>query len=508
MKVLFRTAIREAERRALEDLIPEESLMEEAGKALSEETERFTGNKSHLRALVMCGHGNNGGDGFVCARHLASRGAQVTVLLAEGDPATDDARAMYALLPSSVRIVSLSDEIDSLISSIDVVIDCVYGIGFHGQLNDTLGTLFNKVNSAPVARVSADIPSGVECDTGRASANCFRADLTVTFSALKGAHILFPASDMCGCVVVRDVGIPERIIADAESVCETIERADVRALFAPRVASSHKGTYGTLLCICGSYGMAGGAILSARSAIRCGAGLVRVLCTPAIYPILAAAVPEAVFKVLPEGESGTISREALPLILSELRSSTACLAGCAMGWNTDTESIVGALVNQTAPLVLDADALNSISARPDILRGARCPVIITPHPGEMARLTGRASREIQENRLSCAEDFASGYGVTVVLKGANTLVSSPDAATTRVNRTGNPGMARGGSGDVLTGMIASFLAQRMAPFDAACAGVYIHGLAGDIAARENTQYAMAAGDIIESLPAAFKALTD
>lgn len=509
MKVLSCAAMRELEGKAVSEGVTLASLMENAGSAFADAALSFVDGKANPRAFVLCGKGNNGGDGLVAARHLAQKGVGTAVLLTDGVSATDLAKEMLSRLPSSCKVYTSVDapEVTSTLSSSDVILDAVYGIGFHGKVNEKLSRLFDAVNALSVPRVSADIPSGIPGDSGHVEGSFIKADLTVTFTALKSAHILYPSCDACGKIEVKDVGIPPHLLENAPSMATLTDLEEIKALFPPRVQSSHKGTYGTLSLICGSYGMAGAAILSARAALRCGAGLVRVICTAPIYPILASSVYEAIYSVFPAGNDGSISRESLPGIISKAKSGTACLAGCGMGNTADTQAITAALLCGTdIPLVLDADALNALSTFPHLLkeatRGGR-PVILTPHPGEMGRLTGCGTKQVQENRLDAAKDYAKEHGVTLVLKGSNTLIASPDGRVA-VNRTGNPGMARGGSGDVLAGMIASFLAQRIPAFEAAKCAVMLHGFAGDRCANSLTQQAMLPSDMIEELPSVFK----
>ena len=285
-----------------------------------------------------------------------------------------------------------------------------------------------------------------------------------------------------------------------------MERTDkniVKKAFPKRQSDAHKGSMGTLLSICGSYGMIGAGILSSMGALRCGLGLLKCAVPKSVYPIAASAVPEAVFLPLEETYSGKTSSECLPFLLAQ--KADAALLGCGLSVCDDTRSLVDGFVREwDKPMVLDADALNCLASDPAVLKTAKAPVIITPHPAEMARLTGGTAKEVNENRAETALDFARKYGVVVVLKGAGTVVASPDGKTL-LNTTGNSGMATGGSGDVLAGMCASLLAQGKAPFDCAAASVYLHGLAGDLAAKRLGKTSMLPRDIIDEIPNALKA---
>ncbi len=281
-----------------------------------------------------------------------------------------------------------------------------------------------------------------------------------------------------------------------------LQEEEVAACFTPRAADSHKGTFGHLLAICGSVGMAGAAILSVRAALRSGVGLITVALPRSIYPIVSAAVPEAVFLPLPETADGKLSEAALAPLVRALSGKSALLIGCGMGRCADTELLVYELVQQaTCPIVLDADGLNVIAKHIDILKTAKAPLILTPHPGEMARLLGKTIADVQADRVHIARAFAANYSVTLALKGYHTVVADPEHY--RVNPTGNPGMATGGSGDVLAGMVASFAAQGMSPPEAAKCGVYLHGKAGDMAAAKCSQRAMLPTDVIEQLKELF-----
>jgi NAD(P)H-hydrate epimerase len=281
-----------------------------------------------------------------------------------------------------------------------------------------------------------------------------------------------------------------------------LSESDIRACFTPRSTDTHKGTFGHVLAVCGSVGMAGAAILSARAALRCGAGLVTVALPYSIYPIVAGAVPEAVFLPLPETEKGVLDISALPLLCDALNGKTALLIGCGLGKGDTVTEIVETLLQQAeCPVILDADGLNAVCTHIDVLKTVRSPLIVTPHPGEMARLTGKTTESIAENRVDVATGFSKQYHVITVLKGHYTVVSSKEKVY--INPTGNPGMAVGGSGDVLAGMITSFAAQGMTPLDAAKCGVYLHGKAGDRVAEKYSQHTLLPTDMIEELKELF-----
>lgn len=496
MLIATKEQIRQIERRAIEGGLPEERLMENAGTAAARQIRYIAGGAKD--SVILCGNGNNGGDGFVIARKLAEHAYPVTVILTAGLPATAAAKEAYSKL-MDIPVIALEAEpyrAAAAVSNAGIVVDAVYGIGFRGTLPQTVSGLFAQVQRDAV-RVAVDIPSGLDADGGGADPHTFCATDTITFIAAKPALTLAENGDICGDVQVVSIGISDQ---DIKAVLEQniLKWADIAACFSKRAADSHKGTYGHLLAVCGSVGMAGAAILSARAALRSGVGLLTVALPASIYPIVSAAVPEAVFLPLPETADGTLSDAALAPLLRALRGKAAVLMGCGMGCNASTELLVYELVQQAkTPVILDADGLNAISKHIDVLETVKAPLIMTPHPGEMARLMQTTVEQIQAERVHNATAFAANYAVTVALKGYHTVVA--DATCCYINPTGNPGMATGGSGDVLAGMIAAFAAQGMSPMNAAKCGVYLHGKAGDMAAAKYSQRAMLPSDMIEQL---------
>lgn len=479
-------------------------LMEGAGLALAEEAERRFGPLGGKRAVLLCGSGNNGGDGFVCARHLAAMGAACTVLLVQGGPQTGLAQNAFSTLPETAACLDVRqrrEEACRAVEEAELLIDCVFGFGFRGSLSGDPAEFLRLSNRSGAPRLAADLPSGVECDTGRVSPNAFRADVTVAFTAPKPAHCSYPAKEYCGETVTRQVGVPAILLEAAETrFFETDLELPRRWLREPG-PQSNKGDLGKLLLVCGSYGMAGACVMAARAALRCGVGLLRIAADRRIYPILAQAVPEAVFTVLDWETRRQESRERL---CEALENSTACLLGCGLGELAETVCPT-VFAHCAVPLVVDADGLNFCARHPGVLEEAEAPLILTPHPGEMARLCGDPISEIQADRLGAALMKARETGAVVVLKGAATVTAAPDGRCA-LNPTGNPGMAKGGSGDVLAGMTASFLAQGIPAFEAAVSAVYLHGMAGDLCARRLGTRAMLPTDLPELLPEVFRTL--
>ncbi|CAB1244471.1 ADP-dependent (S)-NAD(P)H-hydrate dehydratase,NAD(P)H-hydrate epimerase [Ruminococcaceae bacterium BL-6] len=504
MKVLESRETRELEKKAVESGVGYPELMENAGRAAAD---FLKGRADGKNVAILCGKGNNGGDGYVAARILSERGAKVCVVLTQGAPATDLARDMFSRMDDrKVHTLDWSrepEEVRTVLFSADFVLDAIYGIGFHGSMPQELFPLLDAAERSGAFVLSLDLPSGALCDTGEIEGRCVRADATVTFSTLKPAHLIQPAKEFCGEVHAVPVGIPEELIRETPSPFEAVGPETVRSLFAPRAQNTNKGTYGTLLALCGSPGMAGAAVLSAAAALRCGAGLVNVALPKEIYPVAASYLPEPVYTLLETGRDGALTARSRKKLGDALLKATACLVGCGLGAGMEERALVRRLTGAVSvPLIVDADGINILARNIDILKTARVPVVLTPHPGEMARLIHSDARSVQSYRLRCARDFAREHGVVLVLKGSGTIVAAPDGRVF-LNPTGNPGMAKGGSGDVLAGMIASFAAQGIDPVLAAVCGVYLHGLAGDRCAKRFSQRAMLPSDLVRELPALF-----
>lgn len=490
MKVLSCEQTRLLERTAVDNGKTYLELMRNAGSAAAEILMQNC--KPSDKVAVICGKGNNGGDGFVIASHLYDNGYDVSVILADGMPKTEDALAMLKEAQKAGLQIVKSEQIiiSGIISDADWVVDALYGIGFKGGLKEQYFSLLDCIKGKVL---SVDLPSGVQCDTGTVQTRAFKADITVSFSTLKPANVLQPGNEYCGKVYVANVGISEKIVSLSPHIAHTIEPNIFKDKFY-RDKNANKGTFGSAVCVCGSYGMAGAAILCGRAALRSGAGLVKMCVPNSIYPIVAPSLTEAIF----------VPYNSRSEVLSACANSSCASIGCGMGKSADTLAIVEDIITNTdLPIVLDADGINSVCEHIDILR--RGNIIITPHPQEFARLNAVDKDEIQADRIGYSTRFAKEYGIYVVLKGANTVIAAPDGEVF-INTTGNPGMARGGSGDVLTGIITALLAQGLTLRDAALCGVYVHGYAGDIACAERGMTSMLPTDITEYLGKSFKEL--
>lgn len=513
LKILSASDTRSAEKKAVALGMDWLRLMENAGAATANFIRKNfeTQNKS---VCIVCGKGGNGGDGFVVARKLFSEGARVSVVLSSGRPVHGDAQENYRRdAELGIRIFNYADDTDicrELISYSDIVVDAVFGIGFHGAPSGDEEEVIHFINISQAAKISVDIPSGAECDSGHINGVCVAADFTVTFTSLKPCHVTFPAAQYCGKPVCVSIGLPDGALQerpDGENGAPGLYTTDfenIKSVFLPRKRNTHKGDYGSPLLVCGSYGMAGAAALSARAALRCGAGIVRLAVPDSIYPILAPMIPESVFTPLAETESGQICPDSLKQLTEHIKKADSLLIGPGLGRGNEVKKTVCRVINEAkCPIVIDADGINAIADCIDIIEKAEKGVVLTPHPGEMARLMKMTAAEVEADRPDVALELAQSTGAVVVLKGAYTIVAEP-AGKVYVNLTGCAGMAAGGSGDVLAGMIAAFLARGFPASFSARAAVYLHGAAGELAAEELSETSMLPGDIIDCLPLLFK----
>lgn len=508
LPVLTAEEMRRLDRRAIDTLgIPGSTLMENAGRGAADEIVRLLPRGGRgLRVAVVCGKGGNGGDGFVVARRLKQRGARVAVwLAARPDEVGGDAAAkLAALRRAGLRPVTVEDErsLTQALGDADVVVDALLGTGARGAPGGVIAGAIAAINASGRRVVSLDIPSGLPADGGPPEGEAVHADVTTTFAALKRGLVTGAGLDWAGRVVVVDIGIPAAEVGRGITTF-VLEAADVARHLPRRSPSAHKGTYGKLLIVAGSVGKTGAAALAARAAMRAGAGLVTVATPASQQPIVAMLVLEAMTEPVPETAARSISSKARETLdrLAEARDAVA--AGPGLGLDDDTQALARELARSLRrPLVLDADALTALAGHLDVLRGAPKPRCLTPHAGELARMLGRSIADVERDRIETARAFATAHGVYLVLKGAGTVIAEPGGAV-YVNPTGNPGMASGGTGDVLTGIIGAFLARGLEPGTAVKTGVYLHGRAGDVAAGRVGEEALIASDVIAALPDAF-----
>lgn len=515
-------------------LIPSILLMENAGRLVAEEIWKARPHADRESIAVLCGRGNNGGDGFVAARYLALRGARPSIFLfADPDKLKGDALTNWSIVRTMglpIHILPTPDEAKALLRKTqvpDIVVDALFGTGLSKPIGADFRPVIEWINSSGGAAGSArsgkrsfvvavDIPSGVLADSSEVPGPAVRAALTVTFSALKLAHVVPPAADFAGKVELVPIGSPAALLDSPEHRMNLIGPAEVRAVVPPRARDSHKGSYGHVYVVAGSRGKGGAALMTGLAALRSGAGLVTVWAPDRLQRRIAGTYPELMTEPLPETAEGTANHSGAEKVLAQLLQADVLVMGPGLTTHESTRELVAELVHRSpVPVVLDADGINAFTERAEALHNeAGQPVVITPHPGEMARLMGRKTAEVQKNRIDTAVDCATRLQCYVVLKGFQTVIAAPDGEIL-INNSGNPGMATGGTGDVLSGMAGRFVGgwksrqvnskndcPRLSTYLAAA--VYLHGLAGDLAAERVGMESLIATDLIERLPCAFK----
>lgn len=515
MKIVTAAQAQVLDRRTtLEGGIASLTLMENAGAGVADVVEKRFGPVAGKTVAVFCGKGNNGGDGFVAARLLKRRGASVrALLLAPATSLKGDARTMYRRFvksagASAVLANPTAHQMAARAGKSDLVIDALLGTGLSSPVAGAYRDAIEALNATEAPVVSVDLPSGIHADAGAVMGLAVTATCTVTLAPPKLGLYLGPGIDQAGKIHLVDIGIPPAYVEAVESHLALLTLQECRRWLPPRLPSSHKGTFGHAGIIAGSIGKTGAAAMTAAAALRSGAGLVTVATPASVNDILEAKLLETMTAPMPETKARTLGRSGLERLLSFAQARTAVAVGPGVTTHPETVELLQALIPRLdRPAVLDADALNALAGRTTLLADCKSPMILTPHPGEMARLEGEATpQSINADRLGTAGRFARRRGVFLVLKGARTVVAHPDGRLA-ICPTGNPGMATAGAGDVLTGLIAGFLAQRLDPWQAACAGTYFHGLAGDLAAEKWGEPGMTAGDILAQIPHALTQTT-
>jgi len=513
LKLTSAAQMREMDRRTIEEFgVPSLVLMENAALRVVDVIAQRFGPLRGKRIAVVCGKGNNGGDGLAIARHLATRfGAEVSIGMV-GNPSelTGDAAANYKM--SLAFGLHKWSDFPNLYCGIDVIIDALLGTGIKGGIEGQLGKIISSLNAADVPIVSVDVPSGLDADTGRVESACVKATLTVTFALPKFGLMVYPGAEYVGELIVADIGMPRQVMAAEDVQVAATEAADVARWLPARVngRDSNKGQFGHVTVFAGSSGFVGAPTLTSEAAARTGAGLVTLAVPSGIQNALMARVsPVVMTKGLVQTSLGTFAQEAGEAALTLAAKGTAAALGPGLGGpdSEETRAFVREFVARCpVPLVIDADALNCLALEPDrgasVVKGRTAATVLTPHPGEMGRLLGTHTKAVQADRRAAVEQAARDYGCPVLLKGARTLIAAPDGRLA-VNTTSNPGMATGGAGDVLTGVIATLLAGHLDAWAAAAAGAYLHGLAGDLAAASQGGPAgLIATDLVDHLPAA------
>lgn len=514
MKVLTAREMKTIDGVTIEEFgLPGPVLMENAGRQIFLALIQRFPKLEKEKFVIVAGKGNNGGDGLVVARYLHNYGClpKVFLLSSKEEVKGDAAINLMVAEKMGLAIVELKEAKDwktfrRAIEEASVIIDAIFGTGLEKPASGFYARAIELINQSQAFKVAVDIPSGISSETPRLLGPAVKANLTITLGAPKLAHALPPAEEWMGEVWVADIGIPKSLFASDDLKVEWPEKELILSCFQPRKKDTHKGTYGHLLILAGSVGKTGAAVMAARAALKAGAGLVTVATPKSCLPVIARSTMEIMTEPLPETAEGTLAREGSVRLEELLRGKDAFLLGPGISTHPETVDLVSRVIpGIKIPVIIDADGLNILAQKSELLSKLPWPCVLTPHPGEFSRLMGRPTADILGDRLSFAQDFAEKYRLILVLKGFRSLVCSPDRRVF-INPTGNPGMATGGSGDVLSGLVASLLVQFPDPLLATTAAVYVHGLSGDLASRKLGERSLVAGDLIRFLPQAVKAL--
>ncbi len=505
--------MQDLDRRTIQECgVPGIVLMENAGRGAAELLVRSFPEVRTGWVAVLAGQGSNGGDGFVIARHLMNWGIKTRVFLLTGkDNVRGDALTNLKIW------LNMGGELTEILSkgnftkakqefaTARLIVDAIFGTGLNSEVQGIFKDIISFINSIPQPVLAVDIPSGLDATVGKVLGTAIRASLTATFGLAKIGQVIEPGTQYVGSLEVVDIGIPRVVIEESDIKTYLIDPETLNlSLLDPRPAQAHKGDYGHLFVVAGSPGKTGAAAMICHGALRTGAGLVTLGIPASLNPILEAKLTEAMTEPLPDAGTGYLCPDASERIRELMEGKTALALGPGISTQPQVQELLREIIPVVpVPLVIDADGITSLALQPEILKQCRSSVVLTPHPGEMARLAGITTEAVQADRIGVAKDFAATYGCIVVLKGSKTVISTPDG-NVYINSTGNPGMASGGAGDVLTGMIGGLMAQGLPPLEAATWGVYLHGLAGDIAAHELGEIPLIAGDLIDYLPDALR----
>jgi hydroxyethylthiazole kinase-like uncharacterized protein yjeF len=504
--------MQELDRRAINEWgIPGVVLMENAGRLTYEAMIENFEIDEYTDVLVVSGKGNNGGDGFVIARHLFNNGIPVKVaLLAEPSGLKGDALVNFNIIKEmriDIAIIDDAEKMDlfnSLLDEADVVVDAIFGTGLDSEVGGHYAQVIEAINEGDADIVSVDIPSGLSCDSGSIMGDCIVADLTVTYGLAKIGQVIYPGAEMVGDLVVVDISLPRNLLLQTNFDSFIAEPEQLFGIIPQRLPNDHKGSFGHLLIVAGSPGKTGAAAMSAQSSLRSGAGLVTLGVPSDLNPILETKLTEEMTVPLPQTDDGLCAPEAFGKIMELLQDKSALVLGPGLGQGSGVTQLVPQLIREIkVPTLIDADGLNALIESQEVLKEAQIPLVITPHPGEMARLTGKNTDEVQADRVGVAREFALSTGAVVVLKGARTVIADSDG-TVFINISGNPGMASAGTGDVLSGIIGGLMAQGVSPLDAAVLGTYLHGRTGDLAEEDVGEVSLTATDLLEYLPDAIQ----
>ena len=511
MKVATARQMAELDRVTIEQYgIPSLVLMENAGRSCTERILRILQEKvgvpEEASVAIVCGRGNNGGDGMVIARHLHNRGVYVEVfLLSEPDKLSADARTQHEIIRKmdlECRIIRDQEGVEDLrtyLEEVHLCVDAILGTGLSSNLEGIVRDVVETINLSLATVFAVDVPTGIDATTGRILGEAIRADYTGTFGLLKLGQVLLPGSIHCGETDIYDIGIPSKAVFDADIKTEALEERVVKSMLSIRPPDFHKGDAGRVYVIGGSPGLTGAPCLAGRAAMRMGAGLITVIVPKSLLPVVEAKLMEVMSAGGEDGGSGCFPKACIPELLEKTSRADFVVLGPGLGAYPGAAEFMAEIVPLIrVPFLIDADGLNALAGQVRILRQATSPCIITPHTGEMSRLTGESIEAIEASRIGSARHFAEEENVTVILKGARTIIAT-SKGDVFINTSGNPYMASGGMGDALSGMVAALASQGLSPTDAACAGVFLHGLSADILVRRHPMSTVSATDVIENI---------
>ncbi len=495
MLILSPEEIRNAEAQANKNGLSYEDMMESAGMGCAEHILKKYPTAENI--VILCGKGKNGGDGFVVARYLKEAEKSVSVVTCFNTPSDELSEINRKRIDGTVNIYDgsrITKKVISLLAEADIIVDAVFGIGFKGELPESINEIFNICNSFDAVKIAIDIPSGLTAEK-ELPCTCFSADETLSMLCFKKEHILKPYSDLCGRVSIIPIGF-----CYIGNGIQAKSRKEIKEMLPSRPFDSNKGSFGKAMIIGGCYNMPGAPVIAARGCLCAGAGLTALAFPDSIYSAVTASLTESIFIPLPSNEKGGFAKKAIPALLKRAEDFNTVAIGPGLSVTPDTEALVGAVIKSfTGKLIIDADGINIISRNIDILKESESDILLTPHPGEMSRLTGKTVAEINGDRINIASDFAKKYGVSVLLKGANTVIASPDGKVL-INPTGSSALSRGGSGDLLTGIASAFAAQGLSVTDSAVLAAYVHGRAGEIAEKKYTSYSATVERITDCIP--------
>ena len=481
-------------------------LMDNAALSLSHEITKIAYKRNLKNILILAGSGNNGGDGLVCANTLLNNSLNVRIILVQGSPKSELAKAAMSKLDKNAEIVPASGAAE-LTEWADIVVDAVFGTGFHGSLPDEIKPLFKMVSESKAVKIACDLPSGVNAKNGEVSDGTVKCDYTVCFHALKLGLLLSPAKEFCGEITTCDIGIPNQA-EDFDFEIEKLDTTLVKSFLPPRPNDAHKGTFGKLLCVCGCSNYRGAAAISTLAALRTGVGLVNFCTVDEVISSLSSSIYEATYTRL-ESENGFISCDNADKIVELSKNSSALLLGCGLGKNAHTISLVKEIVERAeTPIIIDADGINCLCENINVLKNKKAKIILTPHIAEFSRLLGISVSEFLENRFDLTRQFSSEYNVTVLSKSTQSIAASSDCKKVYLSDTGNSALSKGGSGDLLAGMTASFVAQGIEPILACAIAQFVLGISAERLSKSMSRRSVIARDILDVLPFVLKEIED